>query len=147
VLPTGDDLEDFKQTVFGLDLELGYRHLRIHAEAVFNRWDSPTILNGSGNREALRNVAYYVEAKYTLGPGFYLAGRFDEVRFGDIQDAQGSLTPWDNPVRRAEVGLGYVFRDGVTGKLVRQDFWEKDLNGTGTYSRLGFFGAQLSLYF
>lgn len=146
-LPAGAAVEDYDQQVWGVDLEMGYRHLQVFAEAAFNRWESPTIEDPSGNPEDLKNVAAYIEAKYTVAPGLYLAGRFDEIRFGDIDDGTGNPTPWDNPVRRTEVGLGYTFRDGVTGKIVRQDFWEKDLDAGGSYEREGFFGAQLGFYF
>ena len=62
----------------------------------------------------------YVELKYALPFGAFLAGRWDALRFGEIADSSGARHTWDTNVSRVESGAGYRFTRDVTTKLVYQ---------------------------
>jgi len=105
--PIGRKNSDFHQTIGGLDAHYSIGHLILYSELIFNRWDSPFIDSG------LDATALYFEAKYTLAPRLYVAGRISRIRFSDIADvadidADGRFNePWDYPLNQQEVGVGY----------------------------------------
>ncbi len=142
----GAEVEDFHQEVIGFDLEFGIRHFRLIAELAANRWESPNITDGQGNRVDLKNVGWYVEGKYTLSAGFYASVRYGRITFGEIDDGSGNRVAWDEPVERWESGLGFYFWDGVVGKVIRQDV-RKERLGTPGRSHESFWATQLSLSF
>lgn len=77
--------------------------------------------------EPLRAIGYYIEGRYALRPGLFVAGRWNEILYNDIPDARGNPTPWDWDAHRAEVGVGYFFRPKrVLGKIA---FEVNDMDG------------------
>ena len=54
-----------------------------------------------------------------MAPGLYVAGRLDRLSFSEIETSRGAL-PWDAPVVRAEVGVGYSVRRYLLLKAVYQ---------------------------
>lgn len=119
----GARIGSFDQVIYGFDLEYGVRHLQLQAELAANRWESPNIRDAAGGREDLTNLAWYVEAKYSMLPGLFAAVRHDRIRFGEIDDGTGAgrRVPWDYGLRSWEWGVGYHLTDRVIAKLVRQD--------------------------
>ncbi len=95
------------------DAELLAAHLEVRAEGAHNAWETPAL----GDLEV---TSGYVEAKYALTFGAYLAGRYDVQRFGKIADSGGIKHPWDADVTRVETGVGYRFSRDVIGKVVYQ---------------------------
>ena len=85
----------------------------LRAEGAHNRWQTPTV----GDLDV---DAGYVELKYGLASGFYVAGRWDTEQFGKIRDSGGAEHPWDWNVSRLETGIGYRVTRDVTAKLVHQ---------------------------
>ena len=121
-LSEGEQVEDFNQRVYGIDVEYGVGHLSLVAEFVSNLWQAPHITDFRGNPSGLTNWSGYVEGKYGLRPGLFVALRYDTLGFGKIDDGSGSgeRVPWDYGVRSWEMGLGYYLTDQVIGKIVQQ---------------------------
>lgn len=123
-LPAGAKVEDFDQEIYGFDLDFSVRHFQLIAEFAVNRWESPKITDGRGGPADLHTRGGYIEAKYALRPGLFLAARYDRLAFGEIDDGTqtGTATPWDYGIRQWEWGVGYHLTDRVIGKLVRLDY-------------------------
>ena len=121
-LVEAQQVEDFNQRVYGIDVEYGVGHLSVVAEFMSNLWQTPNITDVQGNRTDLTNWSGYVEGKYVLRPGLFAALRYDTLGFGKIDDGSGfgKRVPWDYGVRSWEIGLGYYLTDQVIGKIVQQ---------------------------
>lgn len=113
LMPAGKSVTDYHQKLGMADLELLVANLEVRGEAVRNVWETPTV----GNLEV---TSGYVEAKYSLSFGAFLAGRWDAQRFGKIANSAGVKHPWDSDVTRIETGVGYRFSRDAVGKLVYQ---------------------------
>ena len=113
LLPAGRTVEDYHQMLSMADLELIAGHVELRAEGAHNRWETPTVGN-------LKVRSGYVEAKYALDFGAFVAGRWDVMRFGKIADSGGALRPWDSDLSRIETGVGYRFSRAAQAKLVYQ---------------------------
>jgi hypothetical protein len=112
-LPAGSRVNDFHQKLGMADLEVLLGHAELRVEAARNVWETPTV----GDLEV---ASGYVELKYSLPIGAYVAGRWDAMRFGEIADSTGARRPWDANVTRVEVGAGYRFTRDAVAKLVYQ---------------------------
>ncbi len=112
-LPAGHAVTDYHEKLAMADAELLAAHLEVRAEGAHNAWETPAL----GDLEV---TSGYVEAKYALTFGAYLAGRYDVQRFGKIADSGGIKHPWDADVTRVETGVGYRFSRDVIGKVVYQ---------------------------
>ena len=112
-LPSGKSVTDYNQKLAMADLELLASHFELRGEAARNIWQTPTVGD-------LQVNSGYVELKYSLSFGAYLAGRLDAQRFGDITNSLGEKHTWDANVTRSETGVGYRFNRDVVAKLVYQ---------------------------
>ena len=112
-LPPGRRAEDYHQVLAMADAEWSYAHLTLRAEGYSNAWETPTVGD-------LRVKGFYVEGKYTLPAGLYVAGRHEIMRFSDLTDSLGAARPWDADWDRTEAGLGYRITRGAIAKLVYQ---------------------------
>jgi hypothetical protein len=101
-LPTGKTGNDYHQTLAMADFELQAGHLELHAEGAHNSWQTPFVGD-------LKTNGGYVEVKYSLPFGTFIAGRAEALRFGEITDSLGVKHTWDANVSRGEAGLGYRF--------------------------------------
>jgi hypothetical protein len=121
-LQPGDEVTDFQQRILGVAATYEWRHLAVDAEWATNRWESPHIVDALGRPEDLTVDGSYLETRYKLAPGWYVAGRWSALRYGDIDDGTGvgRSAPWDWDVDRIEVGTGYWITDGVLTRLVVQ---------------------------
>ena len=113
LMPAGKSVTDYHQKLGMADLELLVANLEVRGEAARNVWETPTV----GNLEV---TSGYVEAKYSLSFGAFLAGRWDAQRFGKIANSAGVKHPWDSDVTRIETGVGYRFSRDAVAKLVYQ---------------------------
>ena len=110
-LPEGGD-----QISFGVDSEYSAGYLVLRAEAVWSRWEMPTLDVGS-----LGALGWTAEARYKLWPGLYVAARFDRLTHERVEGS-----PWDAAVYRIETGLGYyVYRH----LLLKASFQYNDRKG------------------
>ena len=139
-LPPGKTVNDYPQTLFMADLELLVGHAELRAEGAHNTWETPTV----GDLDV---DAGYVELKYSLSSGLYLAGRLDAEQFSTIRDSVGVEHPWDWNVTRLETGIGYRVTRDVTGKLVYQRTVRGGGDPTADNYTDSIFGAQLSIGF
>jgi hypothetical protein len=137
-MPAGRSVEDYHQKLGMADAEVMWGHLEARAEGARNWWETPTV----GELEV---TGGYLELEYRLPVGFFVAGRWDALRFGEITGSDGVPHPWDSDVTRVEGGAGYRFDRNVTGKIVHQHTrLEHPLGGD---RRFDLFAAQLSIGF
>lgn len=120
-LPADLPDRDYLQTAWGLDGEYSRGHWLVRAEAVWSRWDVPTI-EAPRLDSPVRAVALMAEGRYKFAPGLYAAGRLDHMGFSEIQGSAG-VWSWDIPVWRAEAGVGYSIRRDLLAKLSYQRNW------------------------
>jgi hypothetical protein len=96
--------------------------------------------------DALRAWATFVEARYKVRPGLFVAGRVDHLGFSRISGTLfgGRATSWDAPVSRVEVGTGYSLRRHLLLKIAVQRNWR---SGVAFGARESIAGAQALLWF
>jgi len=135
-LPPGKTVDQFMQKLGAADLELSYGHGVLYSEFLFSRFESPFI----GNLD-LRS--WYVEGKYTVLPGWYIAGRFDRMIFADVALSGGGVAAWDADLWKREIGIGFKPSKRLVAKLVHQ---QSQVNVTPPLVR-AFAAAQLSVVF
>jgi hypothetical protein len=113
VLPDGHDYDEYINAGFGYDFYLAIRYLEIYSESYYAMWEHPYLPD-------LEVVSGYIEAKYKLAPGWYVAGRFDYFEPGTITTVSGGEEDWDYPVKRYEFGIGHHLNRQALLKLVTQ---------------------------
>jgi len=138
-LPAGTSAERYDQTLYMVDAEWMWDRLELRGEGVFNTWETP-------NLGDLDVTSWYLEGKFAFLAGAYVAARYDQMLFEDIQGTTGPARPWDDDVRRFEGGLGYRFDRRVLGKVVYQTT-TLDPGPTGASRTENLVAAQLSLGF
>ena len=62
-------------------------------------------------------LAYFIETKYKLTSGFYLALRWNHQLFDKIQDGAGGEKAWDRNMFRTDFSLGYRITKHLQAKL------------------------------
>jgi hypothetical protein len=112
-LPEGHDVNDYHQRLIMADVEYTRSRIELRAEAAANRWETPF----TGNLDLQGG---YVEGKLGFDFGGYLAGRYEVLRFSDLEDASGESWTWDADVMRYELGAGYRVTRGILCKAVYQ---------------------------
>lgn len=132
--------DDFAQTAYGVDLEYARGYLVTKVEAILSQWRIP--MADLGRTEPLGARAISVEAKYALLPGVYTAVRAEHLGFSRVQ-AGNVFEPWDAPVMRVEIGLGYYVQRNLLARVSLQ-LNERD-GGRITTDRLP--AAQLLYWF
>ena len=118
----GRSWSDFHQRVIALDASFSHGYLETHAEAARGRYDIP-----SG---AITGFTYYGEAKYTLTPRFFLAGRLERNKYPFIRPTTAtaaSTATWTARLTDfvdGEFGGGYRLSASTLIKTsVRGDRW------------------------
>jgi hypothetical protein len=106
-LPASADIDDFGQTMIGLDLTYERHRLQIWGELVRAEFELPRI----GDVAA---VGGFVEIRYKTAPRIWIAGRWNQTWFDDIPGLDRS---WDRDLRRLDLGLGYRHNAHFQGKL------------------------------
>jgi len=139
-LPPGRDTNDYHQKLGMADAELLAGHVEVRAEGAANVWETPTVGD-------LRVTSGYLELKYSLSFGAFLAGRLDAMRFGEIADSTGVKHPWDANVTRWEAGGGYRFSRRALAKVVYQHTDVDVERAVEEHRRLSLVAAQLTIIF
>ena len=139
-LPAGRRVEDYHQVLAMADAEWSIAHLTLRAEGYANTWETPT----AGD---LRVRGVYAEGKYTLPAGFYVAGRYEIMRFSDLRDSTGATRPWDTEWDRTELGLGYRIARGAVAKIAYQSNLPRAVAAGEESERYDLLAAQLSIRF
>ncbi len=140
LLPAGRDVGDYHQRLAMADVELVGGHVEARAEGALNLWETPTVGD-------LKIHSGYVELKYALSFGGFVAGRWDAMRFGEIEDSAGVRRPWDSDLSRLETGVGYRFsRDALAKVVYQRTSYDESPDPTEPKDR-SLVAAQLSLAF
>ena len=118
----GAKVEDYNQVIYGVDVEYSAGHWHLIGEVALNAWETPNVVNGSGSSVDLETTSWYLEGKYKLRPGLYIASRYSDQRYGKIDEGTGTggRLSWDLDVTRWESGVGYTITEGAVGKAVWQ---------------------------
>jgi hypothetical protein len=127
------------QTAFGLDASWAGGPWIVRAEGIASAWQVPS---PSGVPETVRSRGGYLEARRSLGPRFYAAGRFDHLGFTAVEGATGRFA-WDAPVTRLEVAIGLRPLRRAWLKLAYQHNWRD----AGRIRSEGYLAGQLWLWF
>ncbi len=135
-MPAGRTVDEYMQDLASADLELSYGHGVLYSEYLVNRFESPFVGN-------LDLKSWYVEGKWTVLPGWYVAARFDRMIFGDVALASGGVAGWDAALWKREIGIGFKPSTRLVAKLVHQ---ESRVNVSPAIVR-AFAAAQLAVAF
>jgi hypothetical protein len=135
----------YRQEGLGLDTEYSRGYWVIRSETVLSRWALPPV-HAPFATDALRAWATFVEARYKVRPGLFVAGRVDHLGFSRISGTRfgGHPTSWDAPVSRVEIGAGYSVRRHLLLKVAVQRNWR---SGVTLGARDSVAGAQALLWF
>lgn len=108
-IPSGWDLADYEQFLWGLEALFEAAHTQIRAEAFHDRWVVPNVA------EDPIDISWSVEARQKLHPDLFVAARLGQIRFNEIGyrgiGYDGVLVEgrdrWDYNVRRFQVAFGH----------------------------------------
>lgn len=112
-LPTGAKYSSYINGGIGYEFYGVYRYLELRSETFYAYWQNPYL-------PTLKVTSGYLEAKYKLIPGWYVAGRYDFYQPAKLSTPDGGINRWDYPVNRVEVGIGYHVTRQALLKLVGQ---------------------------
>ena len=118
LVPPGKSVNDYDQDLVMADAEVLFGHAELRGEGFRNVWETPTVGD-------LRVSGFYVEGKYTLAAGLYVASRYEQERFSKIVGSDGVPRPWHPDVDRVESGLGYRINRALLAKTVWQRFTKR----------------------
>lgn len=115
LLEAGKGKGEFFQKAVGVDIEASYRYVMLFSELVSSTWDATVV------EKKLKNWSWYADVKVKLHPRWYVAGRYDMMRFSKIQNPDTERKEgWDYDITRTEVGVGFRLTSDATAKLVEQ---------------------------
>lgn len=117
-LPEGRGIGDYDQLVLAQDVSFAWRHLQVWAEFYETRFEVPLI----GNADSL---AYYIEAKYKLTPQLFVALRWNQQYFGDVE-IYGSEIPWWHDISRVDAAVTYRLTEHTQLKVQFNVHHEED---------------------
>jgi hypothetical protein len=114
----GRPWQDYEERILAADAEISYGYLETRAEIAQSRYDVP-------RRGAIQGTTYYGEAKYTLHPRLFIAGRFERNTYPFIRP--GADTTWtarSTDLHDGEVGVGFRASASTLLKAsYRRDVW------------------------
>ena len=102
VLPLGTAREDYVQEIWNAEAVFRRGRTTLRAELFLDRWEVPNLDHDP------RDVSWYVESRYNVTAGLFVATRWNETRFNRLP-LNGSAEAWDHDVRRLQMGAGYRF--------------------------------------
>ena len=123
------------QHALGVDAEYARAHWILRGELMWNRWQVPTLAR------TLDATSAFVEGRYKISPGVFVASRIDRLTFNELASSFGTRT-WDAPVTRLETGVGYYIRRNLVAKGAYQHNWRDG----GPITSRGLFAAQLHFW-
>ena len=122
----------YRQHVIALDARAAHGYLETFAEAARATYDIP------GRAGAILGYTYYGEAKYTLTPRFYVAGRAERNAYPFIRASAANWTARKVDFVNGELGVGYRATATTLLKLsLRGDRWWVAENAPGFLGRGG----------
>lgn len=123
------------QHALGLDAEYSRDYWMVRGELIWNQWQMPTL------SRSLDATSAFVEGRYKITPGMFVASRIDRLGFNELASSFG-LRTWDAPVTRLETGAGYYIRRNLLAKGTYQHNWRDG----GPVTSRGLFAAQLHFW-
>ena len=108
-LPPGASLKDYDQITFGADAAWGWHNWQLSGEFIFSRFQIPI----AGNADTF---SWYLEAKYQITPQLFLAARWNQQVYNQINTTTGPQN-WDNDEMRMDLGIGYKWSRNVLTKI------------------------------
>jgi hypothetical protein len=105
----------FTQTAWGADVEYSRDYYVLRAETIWSQWKLPP-LGAPVLNTPLTAQSTYVEGRYKVRPGLYVAARVDHLGFNDIVGSAGTQS-WEAPVTRVEIGAGYSLQRNLQLKV------------------------------
>jgi hypothetical protein len=118
-----------------MDAEYSRHHLLLRGELIWNQWQVPTF------RQTLNATSAFIEGRYKISPGVFVASRIDHLGFSELPSARGALS-WDAPITRLETGAGYYIRRNFLLKGAYQHNWRDG----GLVRSRGLFAVQLHFW-
>jgi hypothetical protein len=138
----GDGHEnEFTQTAYGVDLEYSRDYYLIRGETVISQWRLPRV-RAPFIPSPLQSEGTFVEGRYKLRPGLYVAARVDHLGFSEVTGTQRTDT-WDAPVTRLEIGGGYSLQRNLVLKVA----FQHDVRDGGLIRAASPVAAQLVYWF
>jgi hypothetical protein len=135
-LPNGRDISDYREFLVGQDVSFAWHHLQIWAEFYEASFQVPRV----GDADTF---AYYLEAKYKLAPQVFVAARWNQQLFGDVEDALHVDHQWGHDLGRIDFSVGYRFTENTQLKL--EYSFQKETSGPGNENNI--VAAQLTVRF
>lgn len=133
--------QSFTQTAWGADLEYSRGYYLVRAETIWSEWKLPA-LGAPVIDTPLTALSTYVEGRYKVRPGLYVAARVDHLGFSDIVGSAGAES-WEAPVTRVEVGAGYSLQRNLLLKISVQH----DTRGGGRVTHATLPAVQIVYWF
>src|SRR5262245_55358135 len=117
-LLAGQSWDHYKQRVVALDARFSRGYLETHVEAARGSYEVP------GRPSSIFGYTYYAEAKYTLSPRVFVAGRAERNKYPFIRANAPAWVARVTDFVNGEVGVGYRLRASTLVKAsVRGDRW------------------------
>ena len=122
-LLAGRSWRAYNERIYAADAQLSRGYLELHGEIAKSSYEVP---DGAAGIRTVRGLTYYTEAKYTLTPRLFAAGRFERNDYPYIQPL--SDVAWiANPTNMydGEAGVGFRVTSRTLVKAsVRSDRWD-----------------------
>jgi hypothetical protein len=131
----------FDQQALGADLEYARGYWILRAEGLWSRWTLPAI-EETRIETPQDALGAYVEARYKVRPGLYVAGRLGRLSLSTLASRAG-LETWDAGVTRVELGAGYALRR----QLLLKAAWQYNWRDGGLVRKEGLVAAQVQWWF
>jgi hypothetical protein len=109
-LPSGSDIDDYREFVLGQDVSFAWHHFQVWAEFYEARFEVPRV----GDADTF---AYYVEAKYKFMPQLFGAVRWNQQLFSTISNGVGGNEHWSPNLERIDVAATYRLTTHMQVKL------------------------------
>jgi hypothetical protein len=137
----GPTTDTWRQQALGLDLEWSAGHWIVRGEAVFSRWRLPPV-NATLIEDPLDALGAFLEARYKLRPGLYLAARAEHLRMSELETTLGPRE-WDAHVTRFELGAGW----SPVRRVVLKGSWQHNERDGGRVRESDLLAGQVLLWF
>ena len=108
----------YTQSAWGGDVEYSRDHYLLRYEVIGSGWRLPRVETPLLPK-TLGALSNSLEGRYKLRPGLYAAARWDWLGFSEVVGT-AETAPWDAPVKRLEVGVGYSLQRNLLLKLSYQ---------------------------
>ena len=108
----------YTQSAWGSDVEYSRDHYVLRYEVIGSGWRVPRVETPMLPK-TLGSLSNSIEGRYKMRPGLYAAARWDWLGFSEVVGTK-ETAPWDAPVKRLEVGVGYSLQRNLLLKLSYQ---------------------------